>query len=85
MKILSNKRYKELVDNEHLYNLLTGKEFTIYIGGRSLRQKLLQMEKEELVYIIYKLNSENRRLSKQTSVKEKITNPSAICFRGKVG
>lgn len=29
MKILSNKRYKKLIDTEHQYNLLTGKEFTI--------------------------------------------------------
>lgn len=85
MKIISNKRYKKLIDTEHQYNLLIGKTFTIYIGGRSFRHKLLQMEKEELVYLIYKVNNENKRLSKKINVKEEITNPSVICFRGKVG
>ena len=43
------------------------------------------MEKEELVNLIYKVNNENRRLSKIVNTKEKITNPSTICFRGKIG
>lgn len=84
MKILSNKRYKKLIDTEHQYNLLKGKEFTICIGGRSLSQRLLQKDKEELVYLILKLNNENKRLSKKINVKEKITNPSTICYRGKI-
>ena len=52
MKILSTKRYKELLDIEDKYNLLEGKSWVYSIGGRSQRAKLLRLPKEELVRII---------------------------------
>lgn len=49
MKILSNKRYKELLDYEKKYRLLTGQTVTFFTGERSKYKALLSMEKEEIV------------------------------------
>lgn len=64
MKILSNKRYKELLDIEEKYKYLNGEMFTIYIGGRSRRARLLQLSKEELVKMIFDLNNDRLQLKK---------------------
>lgn len=61
MKILSKKEYKRLKDIENKYYHLTGQMFTIYIGGRSRRARLMLMSKEELVRIIFNMNSELRK------------------------
>lgn len=55
MKLLSNKRYKELLDIEEKYKYLIGARFTFAVGGRSRSTRLLQLEKEELVRIIFDL------------------------------
>ena len=55
MKLILNKRYEELVDIEEKYKYLNGKMFTIAIGGRSRSARLLQLQKEELVRIIFDL------------------------------
>lgn len=64
MKILSTKRYKELLDIEDKYNLLEGKSWVYSIGGRSQRAKLLRLPKEQLVRIIYLQNNDIKRASK---------------------
>lgn len=55
MKLLSTKRYKELLDMEEKYKYLDGKMVTFVVGGRSRRARLLQLQKEELVRIIFEL------------------------------
>ena len=49
MKIISNKRYKELLEYESKYRLLTGQTVTFCTGERSKYKALLSMEKEEIV------------------------------------
>lgn len=69
MKILSNKRYKELLDIEEKYKYLNGKMFTIAVGGRSRRARLLQLQKEELVRIIFDLLNDMTKLKKSLESK----------------
>ena len=57
LKIIKKKEYQRLIDIENKYRLLTGQTFTICTGGRSRRSALLQMDKEELVRIIFDLNN----------------------------
>lgn len=68
MKIISSKEYKKLKEYKHKYNLLIGEEFTYFVTARSKRSALLQYEKEELVKIIFDLNS---RLVELTKMIEK--------------
>lgn len=65
MKILSNKRYKELLDYENKYRLLTGQIVTFCSGERSRYKALLSMEKEEIVYRYFDLYNAYIRLSKK--------------------
>lgn len=65
MKILSKKEYNRLKDIESKYNHFTGKEFTIYVGGRTLKARLMQLSKEELIHIILGLKSSYGTLLKQ--------------------
>ena len=55
MKIISNKRYKELLDYENKYRLLTGQTITFCTGARSRYAALLSMEKEEIVHRYFDL------------------------------
>lgn len=64
MKILSNKRYKELLDYESKYCLLTGQTVTFCTGKRSRYKALLSMEKEEIVYKYFNLYNAYIRLSR---------------------
>ena len=57
MKILSNKRYKELLDYESKYRLLTGQTITFCTGERSKYKALLSMEKEEILHRYFDLYS----------------------------
>lgn len=57
MKILSNKRYKQLLDYESKYRLLTGQTITFCTGERSKYKALLSMEKEEIVHRYFDLYS----------------------------
>lgn len=65
MKILSNKRYKELLDYESKYRLLTGQTVTFCTGERSKYKALLSMEKEEIVHKYFDLYSAYIQLSKK--------------------
>lgn len=65
MKILSNKRYKELLDYENKYRLLTGQTITFYTGERSKYKALLSMEKEEIVHRYFDLYNAYTRLSRK--------------------
>ncbi len=69
MKILSTKRYKKLLDVEEKYKYLKGEMFTIHIGGRSRRVRLLQLPKEELVKIIFDLHNDRLQLKKHLESK----------------
>lgn len=64
MKIISNKRYKELLDYEKKYRLLTGQTVTFCTGARSKYKALLSMEKEEIVRRYFDLYSAYAQLSK---------------------
>lgn len=55
MKLISNKRYEELLDYESKYRLLTGQTVTFCTGERSKYKALLSMEKEEIVYRYFDL------------------------------
>ena len=71
MKILSNKRYKQLLDYENKYRLLTGQTVTFCTGERSTYKALLSMGKEEIVhryfdlYNVYVQLSRNNRRAKE--------------------
>lgn len=65
MKIISNKRYKELLDYENKYRLLTGQTVTFCTGEKSRYKALLSMEKEEIVYRYFDLHNAYIRLSKK--------------------
>lgn len=65
MKILSNKRYKKLLDYESKYRLLTGQTVTFCIGERSKYKALLSMEKEEIVRRYFDLHNAYIQLSKK--------------------
>ncbi len=65
MKIISNKRYKELLDYESKYRLLTGQTITFCTGTRSRYKALLSMEKEEIVYRYFDLYNAYIKLSKK--------------------
>lgn len=65
MKIISNKRYKELLEYEKKYRLLTGQRVTLCTGGRSRYKALLSMEKEEIVRKYFNLYNAYVQLSKK--------------------
>ena len=65
LKIIKKKEYERLVDIENKYRELIGQTFTIYNGGRSKRATLLLMNKEELVRIIFDLNNQCIKQSKE--------------------
>lgn len=65
MKIISNKRYKELLDYESKYRLLTGQTVTFCTGARSRYKALLSMEKEEIVYRYFNLYNAYVQLSRK--------------------
>ena len=69
MKILSNKRYKELLDYENKYRLLTGQTITFFTGERSKYKALLSMEKEEIVYRYFDLHNAYVQLSRDNRRK----------------
>ncbi len=65
MKILSNKRYKKLLEYESKYRLLTGQTVTFCTGERSKYKALLSMEKEEIVRRYFDLHNAYIQLSKK--------------------
>ena len=65
LKIIKKREYERLIDIEKKYQELTGQTFTLYSGGRSRRASLLQMNKEELVRIIFDLNNLCRKQFKE--------------------
>lgn len=65
LKIIKKKEYQRLIDIENKYRHLIGDTFTICNGGRSKRSTLLQMDKEELVRIIFDLNNMCIKQSKE--------------------
>jgi len=68
MKLITKKRYKELLDYKEKYKFLAGEKFTIYRSGRSKRSVLLQLSKEELVRMIFELS--NYAIQLQKKLKE---------------
>lgn len=73
LKIIKKKEYERLIDIENKYRELLGERFTICTGGRSRRNALLQMNKEELVRIIFDLNTICKKQQKEliNNVKDK--------------
>ena len=72
LKIIKKKEYERLLDIENKYRELIGERFTICNGGRSRRSALLQMNKEELVRIIFDLNNLcNKQFKELKNVKDK--------------
>ena len=67
MKILSDKRYKQLLDYESKYRLITGQTITFCTGERSKYKALLSMEKAAIVRRYFDLYSAYIQLSKKVS------------------
>ena len=65
LKIIKKKEYERLIDMENKYRELLGERITIYTGMRSRTSALLQMNKEELVRIIFDLNTICNKQSKE--------------------
>lgn len=65
MKIILNKRYKQLLDYESKYRLLTGQTITFCTGKRSKYKALLSMEKEEIVRRYFDLYNAYVQLSRK--------------------
>ena len=65
LKIISKTEYNKLKEIERKYKELSGQCFTLYTGSRSRRGAFLQMNKEELVRIIFDLNNECIKQSKE--------------------
>ena len=65
MKIISNKRYEELLDYENKYRLLTGQTVTFCAGEISKYKALLSMEKEEIVRRYFDLHNAYALLSRK--------------------
>lgn len=65
IKVIKKEEYERLLDIENKYRELLGETFTICNGGRSKRAILLQMNKEELVRIIFDLNNTCIKQSKE--------------------
>jgi hypothetical protein len=79
MKLLSKKEYNRLKDIESKYNHFTGQEFTIYVGGRTLKARLMQLSKEELIHIILDFKSNYGTLLRAYREKVfKYNSPNAI-------
>lgn len=65
MQIISNKEYKKLKDIEIKYNELIGQQVTVFASGRTLRARLMNLSKEELIRIILDLKSRYGWLCKE--------------------
>lgn len=65
MKIILNKRYKQLLDYERKYRLLTGQTVTFCTEERSRYKALLSMEKEEIVRRCFDLHNAYLQLSRK--------------------
>lgn len=65
MKIINTKEYQRLKDIENKYRELIGETFTLYPGSRSRRGALLQMNKEELVRIIFDISNSAIQLQRK--------------------
>lgn len=79
MKLLTNKRYEELLDYERKYTELVGTTFTLWNSARSRYSALLRMNKEEIVHRYFDLNQayiELMREIKRKNIirKEKLNN-----------
>lgn len=70
LKIITKKEYNKLKKTQQKYDYLTGQYFTIYTGGRSKHQCLMQLSKEELVRIIFVLSNENKKLWKKLEKRQ---------------
>lgn len=71
LKIITKKEYNELKKIQQKYGYFTGQYFTIYVSGRSRRQCLMQLPKEELVRIIYVLSNDNKKIFKKLEKRQK--------------
>lgn len=69
MKIISNKRYKELLDYEDKYLSLIGQRITLCSGERSKYKALLSMSKEEIVRRYFDLYNAYSQLFKKKVIK----------------
>lgn len=72
IKILKNKRYKELLDYEEKYRELSGQCVTLWTGGRSRYKAFLSMNKEETVRRYFELNKAYIELVRE--YKKKVSN-----------
>lgn len=75
MKILSKREYNRLKDIETKYDYFTGQKFTIYVGGRTLKARLMQLSKEELIRIILDIKGSYGTLLKEY---KKVTKPEHL-------
>lgn len=79
--IEDKKKYEELLEIKSKYNHFTGQEFTIYVGGRTLNARLMQLSKEELIRIILDIKSSYGTLLKEY---KKVATPEHLKKGGSV-
>lgn len=72
MKILTTKRYEELLDYEQKYRELLGQYITLWTGERSRYKAILSMNKEEIVRRYFDLNAAYIELVRK--YKKKVSN-----------
>ena len=69
MRIVSNRRYKELLQTEEEYHFLMGKKITFHTGCRTTIGGLLTLNRHELAFKIIKLNNYVKQIEKKDNIK----------------
>ena len=61
MKILKNSEYQELLDYKNKYDDLTGRNWYILSGGRSIHARLMQLSKETLINMLLEMRQDLKK------------------------
>lgn len=65
MKILKNSEYQELLDYKNKYDDLTGRNWYILSGGRSIHARLMQLSKETLINMLLEMRQDLKKAYKK--------------------
>lgn len=65
MKILKNSEYQELLDYKNKYDDLTGRNWYILSGGRSIHVRLMQLSKETLINMLLEMRQDLKKAYKK--------------------
>lgn len=75
MKILKNSEYQELLDYKNKYDDLTGRNWYILSGGRSIHARLMQLSKETLINMLLEMRQDLKKAYTYKKLKK-----SNICI-----